>query len=842
MLKRENLILKTPTGSGKSLVAEAQVYFALARAETAVLTYPIKALANEKFKRLCSIFGPELIGLATGDVSINSRAPVLVCTAEILAHIALSRSHEEYPREVVIDEFHYYGDRDRGVWWQIPLLLLNSTRMTLMSATMGDDAPFVKALKNLNGMETTVVSGFKRPVPLEFEYKSDTALHETIKEAVAHQRSPIYLVSFSQSQAFDEAQNAMSIDLISKDQKQRIAERLKREKFRTPQGLLLSRFLRHGIGVHHAGLLPHYRALVEELTQTGLLALVSGTDTLGVGVNVPIRTVLLTGLAKYDGERVSLMRSRDFHQISGRAGRRGFDEVGYVIVQDPPHEIENRKLKRRAQADPKKAKKLVLQKPPERGYVHWNQSTFEKLVESSPESLRSQFRFEFSIVLLALRSGSKSARDRLRRLLKDNHEPKGSIRRKELRVRLFQILRHLRDEGLIRLSPLELMPELQREFAINESLSAWLLSAIEDIGQLGPTKQSDQSSLQSKDGSWSDSDFRILSLCEAIAESPEVILNKQRSMARNLLFHQLRSEGLDREEIQDRLEEVEHPKPFADWIYPHFNAWVAKHPWVDASNVRPKSIAREMIEKGFSFNDYVREYGLERFEGVLYRYLKSTVQLLRQSVPQHLCPPLTSDLTLHIESELSFIDQSLKQRWLEAETQPQFEAMDPFARSVGKASRAVEDRVSSTNSVLASDFMQRHRVTLFRFLQNWSKGELDLALEILLDWQLIPTPQIPDAIAVQCDAGASASPLSNEWISLSDCSVDDLKGLFDQFFEGWTEEPSLLLTPRARSAGEGELMDGRFYRHWLYGSDSRERIGAVWIRFEEAMPTVAHST
>ncbi|MGZ3844330.1 MAG: DEAD/DEAH box helicase, partial [Bdellovibrio sp.] len=393
-----NVILNTPTGSGKSLVALALHFYSLTRQRRSFYTSPIKALVNEKFFALCRDFGPDQVGMITGDASVNPQAPIICCTAEILAIDCLREGESVNIQDVVMDEFHYYSDRDRGVAWQIPLLTLGYTRFLLMSATMGETERFEKVLTDLNTLPTVTVHGTTRPVPLDFQY-AETPLHETVAQLISKGRAPIYLVSFTQRECAEEAQNFMSIDLCSKPEKQEILKALFGFRFASPYGRELQKFLKHGIAIHHGGLLPKYRLLVERLAQQGLLKIIFGTDTLGVGVNVPIRTVLFTKLCKYDGQKTTILSIRDFQQISGRAGRKGFDNEGTVVIQAPEHVIENKRNELKAAGDPKKLKKLVKKKPPEKGFLIWNKETFQKLVDGKPEGLVSRFQINHAMLL-----------------------------------------------------------------------------------------------------------------------------------------------------------------------------------------------------------------------------------------------------------------------------------------------------------------------------------------------------------------------------------------------------------------------------------------------------------
>ena len=400
ILAGKHVVLATPTGSGKSLVATAFLFKALCDGKTGFYSCPVKALVNEKFFDLCNCFGPEHVGLVTGDASVNSDAPILVGTAEILSNMALRRSR--VPADfVVMDEFHYYGDRERGIAWQIPLCILKQATFLLMSATLGDTTPIERRLAEFTGREVASVRGAIRPVPLEFEYR-EVPLHETIAELINLNRAPIYLVNFTQRTAAEEVQNLMSVEVIGKPDKETIKVALTGERFDSPYGKELQRFLRHGVGLHHAGLLPRYRRIVERLSQQGLLKVMSGTDTLGVGVNIPIRTVLFTQLCKYDGQKDGILGVREFKQIAGRAGRKGFDDRGWVVAQAPAHTIENLRLRAKAAG----GKKVHMQKPPQKGYVHFDRGTFDRLVNGTPEALESRFSVSHGLLLSLLQGES----------------------------------------------------------------------------------------------------------------------------------------------------------------------------------------------------------------------------------------------------------------------------------------------------------------------------------------------------------------------------------------------------------------------------------------------------
>ncbi|MCL4789431.1 MAG: DUF3516 domain-containing protein, partial [Verrucomicrobia bacterium] len=442
LFEDKNVILNTPTGSGKSLVATALHFAAIARARRSIYTCPIKALVNEKFMALCREFGPDNVGLSTGDASVNRDAPILCCTAEILANIALREGAAANVQDVVMDEFHYYVDRERGVAWQVPLLTLPQTRFLLMSATLGDTTFFEEELTRLNGRPTSAVASTDRPVPLEHAY-SELPLAKTLESLVADGKAPVYVVHFTQLEAAQSAQDFTSINVCSRDEKAAIANALEGFKFSSPYGPDIKKWLRHGIGLHHAGLLPKYRVLIEQLAQKGLLKVICGTDTLGVGINVPIRTVLFTRLCKFDGQKTVILSARDFHQISGRAGRKGFDDRGWVVAQAPEHVIENLKLAEKAARD---GKKTVKRQPPEKNFVNWDKNTFLRLIAAPPERLTSRFQVTHGMLLNVLSRNGDGCRA-MQQLIARCHE---TPRQKQAHIkRAWQLFRSLLDRKIV---------------------------------------------------------------------------------------------------------------------------------------------------------------------------------------------------------------------------------------------------------------------------------------------------------------------------------------------------------------------------------------------------------
>ncbi len=651
-----HVVLNTPTGSGKTLVAEAAIFRALALGRRIFYTSPIKALANEKFFALCERFGPERVGMMTGDAQVNPRADVVCCTAEILARIAL-RGFEQAPvDDVVIDEFHYFADPDRGMAWQIPLVALPHVAFLLMSATLGDTREIERRLEARTGRAVSVVRSDDRPVPLRFSY-STTPLVETVQELVAAGRSPIYLVSFTHRECFEWAQSLTSAALIDKARRRAIAEAIAGMRFDTPAGKAIRRAVTHGIGIHNAGMLPKYRRLVERLAQEGLLEVVCGTDTLGVGINVPIRTVLFNKLCKFDGTRTRIVSVRDFHQIAGRAGRKGYDDEGFVVVQAPEHVIENLRMEQKAAGDRRKLRKLVRKKPPERGYAHWDENTFRRLVEGTPEPLESRFRLTHGIVVDCLdREVAHGRRDggykRVLELIEHSYErPTLHVRHKKQAARIF---RSLVRAGVVELKKVpwsrgpavRVAPGMRRELSLFHTLSLYLLEVLSVV-----------------DPQAEDQALTVLSLAEAIAETPEVILRAQVFRLKDERMAELRAEGADYDTRMAELEKIEAPAPCAELVEGTYEVFRAAHPWIEEVEIRPKSIARWIYERHLTFSQFVSELGLARAEGVLYRYLGQVWRILARIVPPLHDTEGVVEIRAFLRTLLERVDDSLLREW-----------------------------------------------------------------------------------------------------------------------------------------------------------------------------------
>ena len=714
ILAGDNVILATPTGSGKSMVANAAHFIALARGQRSFYTAPIKALVSEKFFALCDIFGAENVGMMTGDATVNGNAPIIAATAEIVANIALRDGAEANIDQVVMDEFHYYSEPDRGWAWQVPLLELSNAQFLLMSATLGDTTWLEEDLSRRTGRATDLVAGTTRPVPLDFSYVF-SAVHETIEELLADKKAPIYVVHFSQREAAERAQALTSLSgIITKEEKEAIAQEIGGFRFTTAFGKDLSKLLRKGIGIHHAGMLPKYRRLVERLAQKGLLKVICGTDTLGVGINVPIRTVLMTGLAKFDGQRQRILKSREFHQIAGRAGRAGYDTEGTVVVEAPEHEIENAKERRRIGDDPKRLKKLK-KKSAREGEVSWSEKTFARLTEAEPEQLTSQFRVSNSMLLNVLaRHGN--GYEHMRHLLRDNHDNR-SKQNKDILTAL-DLFRGLVDSGVVQKStkgldiygrPYHLVRELPRDFALNQPLGPFALAALSLLDPEADTY-----------------DLDVISVFEAILDDPRQVLIAQQKQRRGEEIAALKADGVDYTDRMNIVEDITWPKPLEELLEQAYDTFAETNAWVKEFELRPKSVVRDMLENAMTFSDLVATYGLARSEGVILRYLTDAWRTLKQSIPDEYNTPELEDIVIWLGELIRQVDSSLVDEWAQMAGEDSPIDQDTVDRELAFG---VEDPTALTANRRAFTIMVRNY--MFRLVQLFALEKEDRLAELL---------------------------------------------------------------------------------------------------------------
>ena len=707
LLAGDHVILNTPTGSGKSLVALGMHFAALCTGRRSYYTAPIKALVSEKFFDLVEVFGRENVGMITGDTHINADAPIICCTAEILANQALREGRHADVGCVAMDEFHYYGDPERGWAWQVPLLTLPDTQFLLMSATLGNVDAIADKLEDMTDTDVDIIADAPRPVPLTYEYTLDP-LEKTVELAFGKCETPIYVVHFSQDAALETANALASTGVSSKEQRAAIAEAIKGTKFTTAFGKILQRLLRTGIGIHHAGMLPRYRRLVEQLAQQGLLPVICGTDTLGVGINVPIHSVVLTALTKFDGTKMRKLRAREFHQIAGRAGRMGFDTEGLVIAEAPEFEIENAKALAKAGNDPKKLKKIKRKKAPE-GFVTWNENTFDKLIDAAPETLVPHMKITHSMVLNEVEQGG-DARYRIDRLIDDSAQT--PEQKERLHARADEIFQTLFDTNVIETEDRDdggkdyfMTVDMPDDFALDQPLSPFLLAALELLDPESDTYALD-----------------VISMVEATLEDPKQVLRAQERQARDEAMIRMKEDGLDYDERMDRLQEITYPKPLEDMLQAAFDEYRHDVPWANDYWLSPKSVVRDMVETASDFTGYIARYNIARSEGTLLRYLSDAYRALARTVPQEKRDEQLDDIISWLRVVVRSIDSSLVDEWEHAGTDTDASEAAANLAAPGAKQAVVEDRRGLT--VLVRNAMFR-RVQLMDLDKPDELGALD---------------------------------------------------------------------------------------------------------------------
>ncbi|MDU1430397.1 MAG: DUF3516 domain-containing protein [Actinomyces sp.] len=731
ILSGNHVIAATPTGSGKSMIALAAHFVSMAHGGRSYYTAPLKALVSEKFFDLVSLFGADNVGMVTGDVSLNADAPIICCTAEILANQSLREGPTLDADMIVMDEFHFYADPQRGWAWQVPLLELTRPQFIAMSATLGDTTVFRKQWTERTGRPTVEITDAQRPVPLEYDYVVD-ALQDTVERLLSEGRHPIYIVHFSQKDAVDTASSLMDRKLVSPEVRGQIARELSTVSFTKGFGQTLRGLLSHGIGVHHAGMLPRYRRLVERLTQQGLLPVICGTDTLGVGINVPIRTVLLTSLVKFDGSKMRHLRSREFHQIAGRAGRAGFDTVGFVRVLAPEHEVEAARERARLTAaqeaarderEAKKAKKKASKKRsgPKEGQITWSRSTFERLRDAAPEALQSHFEMTHATVLNVLGGAADAGRDPAEHLVDlalHNDDPplptNPHIRHlADIYTSLLQagVVEHLSSARAQELgvSRLQLVADLPDDFALNQPLSPFALAAFELLDPDSPTFALD-----------------VISIVEAVLEDPRPLLYAQENQAKAAAVASMKAQGMEYDERMAALEEISWPKPLEELLSPAFSVYARSNPWVGDLELSPKSVIREMIENAMTFTELISRYDVGRSEGVILRYLSDAYRMMRQVIPEEIMTEELEAMISWLADLIRSVDSSLLDEWEAMMNGEELTEAEEVSSTVG-AERAFGADESGVIAFTANRHAFRNAVrrALFNFVELMSRDDVD---------------------------------------------------------------------------------------------------------------------
>lgn len=467
----EGVLVCAPTGMGKTLIAEAAAYEALQTGSTIYYTTPLIALTDQKFQEMQALavqwgFRKEDVGLVTGNRRVNPEAKVLVVVAEILLNRLLQPEGFNFDQvsAVVMDEFHSFSDMERGIVWEFTLSLLpRHVRLLLLSATVGNAVDFLSWLRVGHERRLELVQSSERKVPLSFQWVGDKLLTEHLQEMAQGdaetRRTPALVFCFNREECWSVAEELKGKDMLSEGQQKLLTTKLATADWTKGVGPKLKQLLMRGVGVHHAGLLPRYRRIVEELFQRKLLSVCVCTETLSAGINLPARSVVLPSLLKGAPGKQKVIDPSTAHQIFGRAGRPQFDSQGYVYVL--PHEDDVRILRWREKYDQipedtrdpglMKAKKALKKKMPTRSpnRQYWDEAQFQKLRAAPPRDLVSQGHLPWRMLAYMLQLSPDV--DRLRQLVRKRlMDPK---RLDTAEKHLHQMLRTLHAAGVLRLEP-----------------------------------------------------------------------------------------------------------------------------------------------------------------------------------------------------------------------------------------------------------------------------------------------------------------------------------------------------------------------------------------------------
>jgi superfamily II DNA/RNA helicase len=420
----KGVLVCAPTGTGKTLIAEAALFEALHNGTVAYYTTPLIALTEQKFAEMQAAavrwgFSPDDVGLVTGNRRVNPRARVLVVVAEILLNRLLHQAAFDFTTvsAVVMDEFHSFGDAERGIVWELSLgMLPPHVKLLLLSATVGNSQEFVNWLDRCHGRKVELVQGSERRVPLTYQWVPDELLNEfatrIAKGDAASRQTPALVFCFNRDECWSVAEQLKGCQLLDEATRSRLLDEVNRLDLSQGAGAKLKQLLMRGVGVHHAGLLPKYRRIVEHLFQRKLLAICVCTETLAAGINLPARSVVLTSLVKGPPGEQKLLEASTAHQIFGRAGRPQFDDRGYVFVLAHEDDVKILRWKQKYDAIPEdtkdpgllKAKKALKKKRPTRreSQTYWNEQQFDKLKLAPPGKLYSKGQLPWRLLAYLL--------------------------------------------------------------------------------------------------------------------------------------------------------------------------------------------------------------------------------------------------------------------------------------------------------------------------------------------------------------------------------------------------------------------------------------------------------
>lgn len=705
----QGVLVCAPTGMGKTLIAEAALFEALHLGRRAYYTTPLIALTEQKFREMQSAavrwgFQPEDVGLVTGNRRENPDARVLVVVAEILFNRLLHREMFDFSDvyAVVMDEFHSFNDRERGIVWEFSLgLLPEHVRTLLLSATVGNSLEFVSWLRRCHNRQLELVQGTERKVPLTYQWVPDRLLTEQLEEMASGpddaRFTPALVFCFNREECWTVAEQIKGKRVLTDQQQAKLNQVLLEHDWSQGAGPKLKQLLQRGVGVHHAGVLPKYRRIVEELFQRKLLSIATCTETLSAGINLPARSVVLPSIIKGPPNLKKVLEPSIAHQIFGRAGRPQFDKQGFVFVLAHEDDVKIARWKEKYDQIPEdtkdpglmKAKKAMKKKMPKRRETeqYWNEAQFDKLRTAPPGHLASRGHIPWRLLAFILEASPEV--EPIRKLVgKRLLDPK---RLESAQRELTQMLVTLWRAGYVTLDPEP--PKKDEEAPPAETPAAPKVSLLDSLGSLDPyaavkpaepAKPPEYEPLLAHPTpelkkllmlrgvnplyglflvnqlGIADRAERIQAF-ESILDLPSSVLHfvrvpKQHELppgplATGRLDEQLLRLGLaTAEELTEKSrEEVEDER---SRMFKEDRVWVLTladklrrlfeydFPGVRDLRITPAWAAGEVLEFG-DFNKYVTSKSLQKQEGVIFRHLLRMILLLAEFLP--FTPPETTE-------------------------------------------------------------------------------------------------------------------------------------------------------------------------------------------------------
>jgi hypothetical protein len=673
----KSVLVTVPTGTGKTLMAKAALFRAVGRGERAIYTTPLRALTEEKYRELCADFGDENVGFATGDYKVNREAPIQVEVAEILWNRIVADKHVAPAEIVVMDEGHYFNDPERGYVWEQSIIGLDPrVQLVILSATVGHADRFCQWVEVTRRVPMALVESRERKVPLVHEYREEMLI-DTVRDLAHGGDVPAIVFVFGREQCFEVARLLKSCRRFTTDEEKAKIDAMCDEAL-LPSGEAkeLRPLLTHGIGVHHAGILPRYKQLVEQLALERLIKFVVSTETIAAGINLPARTVVFPSLRKFIKQQPRMITAAEYHQMAGRAGRPQFDDRGLAITLAPEQVVSDLKKElkdaaKRPAYDEAKVKKTVYGRAradaQRKNDLIWTPETHAELVRGEPAELRSKTKISAEQVLAIGLPDLTAAK----------------IPQSEAELRMAEAERSLPPS--MRLDIVTVIENLLLTERERKELLKVLAQLVDNMKALGVLDEHGKQvsgemirQLQGMDGLF----------IYYVLFNHQLDYEELRQLVEYLIDHDIIQRQLDRKGEDEKREwmrnklrelrlenphvtwddveaqyEAEHPRQFTkiELIHGEFAAKVP-HPELHGGK-KAKNTWAQLEDGGLGFLEFVEKHGLEHEEGNLFSYLVRVMNFATKLGEASQLPEF-SDMAERVRKLLARIDLRLvEDRW-----------------------------------------------------------------------------------------------------------------------------------------------------------------------------------